>query len=47
MRWIKSDLFRNFALGFVLGTAAVVVSVGPEMWGGIVSPAQAAPAPQR
>jgi hypothetical protein len=42
MRFLSSDLFRNFGIGFVLG-AVLIVGANAEDWSGAVaSPAQAA-----
>lgn len=41
MRLFKSDLYRNFAIGFVVGAAIVGAQAGPELWTEIVPQAQA------
>ena len=41
MRLFKSDLYRNFAIGFVAGAMIVGVQAGPEFWNQIVPQAQA------
>ena len=42
MRFLSSDLFRNFGFGFIVGTV-LVVGANAENWNGMVaSPAQAA-----
>ncbi len=42
MRFLSSDLFRNFGIGFVLG-AVLIVGANAEDWSGAVaSPAQTA-----
>lgn len=46
MRLFSSDLFRNFALGFVVG-AVLVAGANAQSWGGeLSSPAQAAEMPK-
>lgn len=46
MRLFASDLYRNFGIGFVLGTV-LVVGVNAQSWeGAVASPAQAAEVPQ-
>lgn len=46
MRLFASDLYRNFGIGFVLGTV-LVVGVNAQSWAGaMASPAQAAEMPQ-
>jgi hypothetical protein len=32
MGLFKSDLYRNFAIGFLLGAVAVSFQVAPELW---------------
>lgn len=41
MRLFNSDLYRNFAIGFVLGTLIVGAQAGPQIWDEIVPQAQA------
>jgi len=41
MRFLSSDLFRNFGIGFVLG-AVLVVGANAEDWDATGTPAQAA-----
>ena len=41
MRLFKSDLYRNFAIGFIAGTAIVGAQAGPELWSQVVPQAQA------
>jgi hypothetical protein len=41
MRFLSSDLFRNFGIGFVIGTA-LIVGAKAEEFGPLASPAQAA-----
>ncbi|WP_296678590.1 hypothetical protein [Novosphingobium sp.] len=46
MGLFKADLYRSFAIGFALGAAALVATVGTrgaEPQSGIVAAAQAAP----
>ncbi len=43
MAFFKSDLARNFTIGFVLGTCLVGVSAGPEIWDEVIPQAIAAP----
>ncbi|MGN6497403.1 MAG: hypothetical protein ACTHK5_08695 [Tsuneonella sp.] len=43
MRLFKSDLYRNFAAGFVLGALIVGAQIGPDRWGEIVPQAHAQP----
>ena len=43
MRLFKSDLYRNFAIGFVVGTLIVGAQAGPQIWDEIVPQAQAQP----
>jgi len=46
MRLFSADLFRNFAIGFVVG-AALIAGVNAQSWGGeLSSPAQAAEMPR-
>lgn len=46
MRLFTSDLFRNFAIGFVAG-AVLVAGANAQSWGGeLSSPAQAAEMPR-
>ncbi len=46
MRLFSSDLFRNFAIGFVAG-AVLVAGANAQSWGGeLSSPAQAAEMPK-
>ena len=42
MRLLSSDLFRNFSIGFVLGTLLVVGANASDWEGGLATPAQAA-----
>ncbi len=42
MRLFKSDLYRNFAVGFAVGAAIAVLHVAPQMSDGLVSQAHAA-----
>lgn len=48
MGLFKPDLYRAFALGFVLGTAALLASMGAQseqgLAGHVIPPAEAAPA---
>lgn len=32
----KPDLYRSFALGFVLGAAILTLQAGPELWAEIL-----------
>lgn len=32
---IKSDLFAHIGFGFVIGSFAILVAGGPEMWGSL------------
>lgn len=32
---IKSDLFANIGFGFIIGSFAILLAGGPEMWGGL------------
>jgi hypothetical protein len=41
MRLFKSDLYRNFAIGFAIGAMIVGVQAGPQVWGQFVPQAQA------
>ena len=41
MRLFKSDLYRNFAIGFAIGAMIVGVQAGPELWNQVVPQAQA------
>jgi hypothetical protein len=41
MRLFKSDLYRNFAIGFVGGALLVGAQAGPELWDQIIPQAQA------
>lgn len=34
MRLFKTDLARNFAIGFIAGTFIVLAQIGPDMWTG-------------
>lgn len=46
MRLFASDLYRNFGIGFALGTV-LVVGVNAQSWeSAVASPAQAAELPQ-
>ena len=42
MKLFKTDLFRNFAIGFVAGAILVVLQTGPDIVGAIVPQAEAA-----
>ena len=42
MRLFSSDLFRNFGIGFVLGTVLIVGANAEDFSGAVASPAQAA-----
>lgn len=42
MSMLKSDLMRNFTIGFLLGALAVSFQVAPDMWTGAVPDAVAA-----
>ena len=42
MKLFKTDLFRNFAIGFVAGAILVVLKTGPDIVGAIVPHAEAA-----
>ncbi|GGE04677.1 hypothetical protein GCM10011515_25350 [Tsuneonella deserti] len=42
MRLFKTDLPRNFAIGFAVGTAIAVWQIAPQMSGELIPPAQAA-----
>lgn len=42
MGLFKPDLYRNFAIGFVLGAIVVAAQIGPDMWQQIVPDAHAA-----
>ena len=42
MRLFKTDLFRNFAIGFVAGAILVAFQAGPDIVGAIVPQAEAA-----
>jgi hypothetical protein len=39
MRLFTSDLYRNFAAGFVLGALIVGAQIGPELWDEVVAQA--------
>lgn len=42
MRFLSTDLFRNFGIGFIVGTV-LIVGANAENWdGSMASPAQAA-----
>lgn len=41
MRFLSSDLFRNFGIGFALG-AVLVVGVNVDGWSALEAPAEAA-----
>ena len=41
MRLFKSDLYRNFAIGFVVGAAIVGAQADPQVWEQIIPQAQA------
>jgi len=41
MRLFKSDLYRNFAIGFAVGTLIVGAQAGPQLWDELVPQAQA------
>jgi hypothetical protein len=42
MRFLSTDLFRNFGIGFIVGTV-LVVAANAENWdGAVASPAKAA-----
>lgn len=41
MRFLSSDLFRNFGIGFALG-AVLIVGANARDWGTLAAPAQAA-----
>lgn len=45
MGLFKADLYRNFAIGFVLGALLVGAQVGPELIGDPIPQAHAATAP--
>ena len=47
MRLFKSDLYRNFAIGFAAGALIVGVQAGPQLWDQVLPQAQAAEAPAR
>lgn len=32
MSFVRSDLFHNIAIGFVIGTFLSLLLAGPEMW---------------
>lgn len=36
MSFVKSDLFHNIAIGFVIGTFLSLLVAGPEVWSGAV-----------
>jgi hypothetical protein len=42
MKILKTDLTRNFALGFLIGGLIVMAQMGPDLWQEIVPAAQAA-----
>lgn len=42
MKLFKTDLFRNFAIGFIAGTALVALQAGPDIVGAIAPPVEAA-----
>ena len=39
---LKSDLYRNFAIGFLIGAGIVAVQLGPDGWSDIAPQAHAA-----
>ncbi|MXO75320.1 hypothetical protein GRI40_08855 [Altererythrobacter aerius] len=43
MRLLKSDLYRNIALGFVVGTGLAMFQIAPELGADAVPAARAAP----
>ncbi|WP_215229311.1 hypothetical protein [Erythrobacter sp. 3-20A1M] len=45
MKFIKSDLFRSLAIGFLIGTAMVGISAGPDALA-VATPAAIAPVAQ-
>ncbi|WP_338446868.1 hypothetical protein V5F89_03485 [Pelagerythrobacter marensis] len=42
MKLFKTDLFRNFAIGFAAGALLVGLQAGPDIVGAIAPPAEAA-----
>jgi hypothetical protein len=42
MKILKTDLARNFAIGFLIGGLIVVAQMGPDLWQNVVPAAQAA-----
>lgn len=42
MRLFKSDLYRNFAIGFAVGAGIAVWQIAPQMSDGLVTEARAA-----
>lgn len=42
MAFLKSDIARNFAIGFLIGGLIVFAQTGPDMWAEIVPQAVAA-----
>jgi hypothetical protein len=45
MKLFKSDLFRNFAIGFAAGAVIIALQSGPDLFQNPIPPAHAAPAP--
>jgi len=42
MKILKTDLTRNFAIGFLIGGLIVMAQMGPDLWQEVVPAAQAA-----
>ena len=42
MKILKTDLTRNFAIGFLIGGLIVMAQMGPDLWQQVVPAAQAA-----
>lgn len=42
MRLFKTDLFRNFAIGFAVGAVLVALMASPDIVGAVVPSAEAA-----
>jgi hypothetical protein len=43
MRLFKTDLFRNFAIGFAAGAVLVALQASPDVIGAVIPAAEAAP----
>ncbi|QYU69984.1 hypothetical protein J4558_07670 [Leptolyngbya sp. 15MV] len=42
MKILKTDLTRNFAIGFLIGGLIVMAQMGPELWHEVIPHAAAA-----